>query len=243
MDENEKKDEVTTIAGEESKEDPKEKRIKELERKLGEMGKELGDKENYIQDANRVINTVAYSPELREHFRKVYSGEVPGEQQDKNEKEKDTTGNEDKYVKEVDSRVRGVEESQRESVVRDFESKYGINKMSPEGAKKARSMVESFLNDFGQSIRTVPVNRLNSVLDKAFVATHAERLKEEGRLEGFTKMAENSMGSMPTFSGGREVEDQKPQPTKGQLDWAKKLNVDTSKIPQALEEMAKETKE
>jgi hypothetical protein len=76
----------------------------------------------------------------------------------------------------------------------------------------------------------MPVQVLASNLEKAYVATHAEKLREEGKLEGFTQAHANNLATMPNLSGGSlRTEGEGKDLTSGQKDWAKKLGVDENK--------------
>jgi hypothetical protein len=231
---------VDTIAEKPAGDSEKDKRIQELEQKLGEMGKQLGDQEEFVKQANIVANVIAYNPELKDHFRRVYTGEGVGEQQEEIKEEKTVVGNKPTKDEEVDRRIKGVEESERGRIIREFETRYGIDSMTPEAAKVTRQKIEGFLNEFGSSITSAPLTSLSSNLDKAFLATHAEKLKEEGKLEGFVQMRTNDLATLPRVHGGSLNEDEKPKLTDGQIKWAGKLGVPLEKAVKSLEELTKE---
>ena len=224
-----------------STDDPKESKIKELESKLGEMGKTIGEQEEFIRQANTVVNTVAFNPELKEKFKQVYNSinGVPSEQQEEKPGEKKETTDVSEQVKRVSEKVDETSMSQRERVIADFENKYSMTKMSPEEQKDFRGKIGGYFSDFGLDIRSVPLTKLPVLLDRAYVGTHAEKLREEGRLEGFTKARGDAYGMMPSMSSSSISEPETGRLSSKQADWAKKLGVDPEKAAKRYKETIK----
>lgn len=215
-----------------------EDKVAKLEKKLGELGETVSSYKEFINGASVVINTIAFSPELREAFQSqlkkqygmVGEGQKSGQQQEQKPEEKKTPSQSSGEFKEIDSRVSGVEVSQRERIINDFEDRYGISKLKDEERKEARKKIEGFLNDFGQSVKNVPLPMLGKSLERAFVSTHAEKLREEGKLEGFTQARGNDQATMPTMgSSSLRSEGENKDLTTGQKKWAEKLGVDVEK--------------
>lgn len=242
-DENKNDDNSSNKGEEGSKEGQStEEKLSNLEKKLGEVSKTIDDQNQFIDAASVVINTLAYTPELREHFQKVVKGKMGGEgddeQQTKTETEEDKTGD-DKSKTETTEKpddkttrvVQDVEASQRESIIVQFEKEAGIDKMEPEKQKEARNQISSYLNDFGWSAKTLPLVNLRGSLVKAFEGTIGiQRLKEEGKMEGIVAAKTNSNGIMGQISGVTPpVSEQEKNLSPKQEEWVKKLRVDPEK--------------
>jgi len=59
------------------------------------------------------------------------------------------------------------------------------------------------LSGFGWSVKDLPLTNLRDSLEKAYIGSvGVEKLREEGKLEGFAQMRTNMGGTMPTISGG-----------------------------------------
>lgn len=218
-------------------EDSSDDKLASFEKKLEEMNKFQESTRDFIDGATVVINTLASSPELTNAFqselKKRYgvdvSGEGSSEQPLKAPEKTETAPPATPPGNDVVSRVEGVELSQREQVVRDFEDAYGISKLKGEERTEARRKIEGFLNDFGQSVKTIPLPTLRKTLDKAYLGSHAEQLREEGRLEGMTQMVGNAQGVMGTISSTTPGSETEEGLSPKQVEWAKKLNVDPEK--------------
>jgi len=220
----------------ENKEDGKQtlssdERIIQLEKKLGEQGKQLEQQGQFVKTASGIINTLAYTPELKAAWDKkakevVGAGQVPGQQPQQVPPQAAPTGQPAPTGQASDKKIDEVEASQRNQIVENFETKYGIDKMKPEEAAETRKKIEGFLNKFGWEVRSAPLSRLSESLNSAYTATHAEKLREEGKLEGLVAARENQAGKMAAISGGAPQSSPEGQLTAGQKDWAKKLKVD-----------------
>lgn len=216
------------------------KRLEELEKKLGEMGDTISAQNEFIQGASVVINTLAYDPELRTAFQAklkqgvVGEGEGAGQQQKQVQTQNNPFDSNNAADERITRQVTDVVASQRESIVTQFEKDFGISDLKGDEQKEARKQVESYLNDFGWSVKNIPLQSLRKNLEKAYVGTHADKLREEGKLEGLAQMRSNQIGAMGTYQGQEGVsEGEKPELTKGQREWAEKLGVDPKEAAKA----------
>jgi hypothetical protein len=186
---------------------------------------------DYIKGASVVVTTLASDPELTKAFRSklVGDGQVSGEQQEQDGEKKETAPGESGKAQ-VPFEVTEVAKSQRLEITNSFEKEVGIANMKPEERKQARQAIETYLNGFGVSWQTSPLSGLRETLNKAWVGTNAEKLKEEGKLEGFAQMRTNMDGTMPTISGtAPNTSSHEAGLTEGQKKWAEKLGVDPEK--------------
>ena len=215
MEDENKKEEITTLQDAKStEEDPKEKRIKELEKQLGEQAEELGKQKEFSEGATSVLNTVYYNEELRKHFQDVYKkqyGDVQADKDSQKDGEKKPNNDGDVENKRLATEIGEVKMSQRERLIADFEDKVGVSRMSQEEQKKIRSDISGVFSTFGQTINTVPLSSLSTTLDKAYTTIRAEKMKEEGKIEGFTKARQNAQAYTPSMSSGEipDSEDKK----------------------------------
>lgn len=213
------------------KEDPREKRIKELESEIGRMGNELGSQKEFIEQANVVINTVAYNPELKSKFQEAYQKAygIPAEQQVKEETTPKIAGDVDEQNERLNKDVADIKASTREEKVAEFEKRFGITNLPADQQKKVRAEIGTYLSDFGQNINTVPLTKLPVLLERTYMSIKAKELKEEGRLEGFAEARENAYGTINTMPSGN-INPSSSGITPKQAEIAEKLGVDPEKV-------------
>ncbi len=228
------------------KETKKEKtnKVAELEKKVGEFGDYIGKTKEFIDGASIVIQSIAGDPDLLKRVQSTLKktagvgGEEPGGEKEKKQETGDTT---DKSAAEVKATVRDVASSQQTKIVQDFESKHGIDKMKKGDRKEARKKIAEFFNQFGLKINTIPLSQLNKNLESAYLATHAEKLKEEGKLEGFTQARGAALGTMQSVPGSTPVtEDHSGDLTDKQKGWTDKLGVDSKKAKKTYQDRGEE---
>ena len=231
-----------TKAKDEPKEEPKEekkeeeapdyeKKVEELEKQMGNLSKTIDDQNEFIQGATAVVNTIAYNPELREQFQETYQknmgtqGQTPGQQPQQGGEKKEAPPVQPEQTP-TDRRVDEVAASQREEIVTNFEKQYGINAMKEEDRKKTRRDVENCLNDFGWSVRNVPLPQLRTSLEKAYDGTQVDKLREEGKLEGIAQARANQTGTMGGMQDRNISTDTTTDLSGKQKEWLGKLRVD-----------------
>ena len=207
-------------------------KIQNLEKKLGELGKTIGDQNEYINATSNIINTLAYNPELKQNFQNVYKQQQgmgqPNQQTQQTPVPGNPVTNAPATPTDSDKRIDEVVDANREQIIAEFEKDTGISGLDKEKADAARLKVASYLNDFGWSIKNLPLPRLKSSLDKAFQGSIGmEQLKEEGKIEGFAQATNNERGTMGHISGGApKSQGGEEDLTPGQKKWLDKLKVD-----------------
>lgn len=232
----EKKETSTTTSGdkvEEIEDTSTDKRFEELEKKISEQGDIINQQSEYIKGSSVVINTLAYTPELKEAWEKygrprvVGEGQTPGQQPQQGQTQTNTSSDATGPNEDITRQVSDVVASQRENTIKQFEKDFGIESQKEEDRKETRRKLESYLNDFGWSVRNVPLQKLRDNLERAYYGTHIDKLKEEGKLEGIAQVRANEKGAIGAMSGEEGgTGEQKQQLTKGQAEWAEKLGVD-----------------
>jgi len=228
-----KEEEKETPEKPEKETPPSDDKFSALEKELSALKEAQAKQEQFLQGSNLVIRTIAGDPELTKSFQdklKQQQGQ-PAQQQQQEQQEPQ---------RQMDNRIAGVEASQREKVVKDFEKEYGITGLKDTDKKEARQKIANYLSDFGWSIKTVPLQNLSKTLDRAYVGTHAEKLREEGKLEGFTQARQTASASMPTLGGGVPTVSETKGLTAKQKEWNKKLGVDDKKAEEIYSAMEEE---
>ena len=155
----------------------------------------------------------------------VAPGQTAGQQPPEGEEKKETPDVSKKQTP-TDKRVDQVEASQREEIVASFEKQAGIDAMKDEEKKAARKEVETYLNDFGWSVRNVPLPQLRNSLEKAYEGTQVTKLKEEGKIEGVAQMRANQAGTMGGMQDKSVQSSTSADLTATQKEWLGKLRVD-----------------
>lgn len=208
-----------------------------LKSQIEEMNKFRTETEDYLKGASVVVNTLASDPSLTAAFRAkltgvVEPGQVPSQQPQQTQTQTVTPSDDATKTQQYTQDITELKGSQKEEIVSAFERDYGIVSLPEDQRRETRSKLESYLNDFGWSIsgkggQTPPLTSLRSHLEKAYVGTHAEKLREEGKLEGFVQARTNDSGVMGSFpAGSTEQAGQDAKLTARQEEWAKKLGVD-----------------
>lgn len=210
-----------------------------LKSQIEDMNKFRTETEDYLKGASVVVNTLASDPKLTKAFQdtlagRTTGGQEPGQQSQQTQTQTTPPANDGSKASEYSKDVAEVKESQFGEIVAAFEKDYGINGMKDDDKRESRRKIESYLNDFGWSIsgqtgNRPPLNQLRNQLEKAYMGTHAEKLREEGRLEGFTQARVNDQGAMGSFPSGNLETSQEAELSAGQKEWAEKLGVDPEK--------------
>ena len=206
-------------------------RIKSLESKIGEFGEYVGKTKEFIDGAGMVIQTIAGDPKLTKSFQEelkkrypgmVGAGEGAGQQQEEGGEKKSADASQpDKTQADVED----MKVTQREDIVKRFEQRYGISDLKPEEQKEVRQRLAGDLAEDGWQIKTLPLQILERKLERAYIGTHAEKLREEGKLEGIAKARENMGGMMPSISGTAPNTIEEGKLTSKQTEWMDKLGI------------------
>lgn len=207
-------------------EDPRDKRLAELEKKLGSVSDELGKNREYVAASTVVLTTIANDPELRSAFQNKFKQQYSGGEQTKDATSPENTNNGKSETSGFDRKVSDIEAERRDNLIQEFEKDHGIDRLPKEQREEVRKSIANTLGDFGWEVNTIPLTNLRSSLEKTYTLTHAEKLKEEGRLEGFAQARNNAYGTMGTISGTAPQTSQEADLTPKQREWIKKLGVD-----------------
>lgn len=216
-------------------------KFSELEKKIGEQGEFIGQAQEFIKGASVVFESIADDPQLTQQVRDKISKRMGGDGK-QGEDKAITDSKPSPEIEAVNQKVSSIEATQREDVIQAFEKEHGIDQLPDEERKKVRTTIGGFLNEFGWSVNTLPLQTLGSSLRKAYLGTHAEKLRDEGKLEGFTKARELENATMGSFSGGNlRPADGTVRFTDKQLKWMNKLRVDPDKAKKTLASVSENT--
>ncbi len=216
------------------------RQLQEAQSKLGEQSKLMEEQKAYVRDADTLANLIARNPkiqdQLREEYQRAYGGGVvqqskeSGEQSEEKSKKEGASNMADPKVEELTKDVTELKKTTRAKLVKEFEDKAGISSLPREEQAKIRKDIESYVNTFGQSIQTAPVEVLDTVLDKAYKAVNVEKLVQDGKYEGMAELYTNQSGAMPHLSGRKLDVEQEGSLTEPQKQWAEKLGVPVEKV-------------
>ena|SRR3990167_10106534 len=206
-----------------------EKRFGELQSTISEQGKTIEEMQEFVSGASVVINTIASDPNLKQGFQTAFGKQygVQGQQPQQDNPPQQGYQPSQPENQDVTRKVDDVVSSQRENIIREFESNYGID--NTDSGKATRQKVAEHLSGWGWTVKDLPLTSLRDSLEKAYIGSvGVEKLREEGKLEGIVQARTNAQGVMGSFGGGSPNSGgQTNELTDKQQEWIKKLRVDS----------------
>jgi len=218
------------------------KQLSDAQKELGNIRSERDEATKYATEAASLIKVVAENEDIKERVRDAYNkafGNHPmapqpnSDQQDKGEKKKGNDDVPNKGSDNTNEKLSRIERTQRNQIIKNFEEKKGIYSLESEKQKEVKREVEKYLNTFGQSVETAPVEILETVMEKAYQAVDVDRAIKEGKLEGYAAAYTTAAGALPHLSGRRIEADREEGLTTAQKEWAEKLGVDPKEAAEA----------
>lgn len=183
-------------------EDDLAKSYKELEERLGKQGDELNQAREFAQVVQPLLETIRDDPELFKTLdNKLRSKGQPS----------DTSTNSDTSGKKTSQ---GEREAISDIILAGFEEKHGITALDPSEQKEVRNKMGSIIYEMtGQTISTLDLRRLNSVLDNAFILANKDKLLEKSKLEALISAKNNNEAGIPSISSspGKSEEGLSPE--------------------------------
>lgn len=173
------------------------KAYEELSKTIGKQGEELGrtkkEKEELakqIDNWKKLGEVIEADPEL---FKRLEEKIKPSDSKSNGEATDD---------------VRATISS---GVVRDFEQKYGIDKLDSEKAQALRAKIGQEVQEFsGQNINEIPLSKLNSILEKGYTLATASDKEETARRQGYLEARENREAEFGTIPASGVKSNNKP---------------------------------
>lgn len=233
-------EEVNTIAddgdsGNSSEVENLKKQLKDAQSKIGEQAEQLKVAQGYIREANELGELILENEDLKSNVQKAWNKKYgryadDDKQKNKGSDQKKDTGVEDAKIKEYDERIKGVETTTRKATIKNIEDRLGLSQMSAEERKEARTKIGEYLADFGQSVSDVPLEKLDTVMEKAYKAVNLEQAAEEGNLKTMAQQYTNLSGAVGGLKS-RNIDEEEAESdlTPEQKKWAEKFGVDKGK--------------
>ena len=200
--------EVTTepVKEEEKQETPKEdyeKRYKDLQSAYNKRDQEVKEYKQHIENWKKLGEVIESDPELYKTVEAKIKGptESNGEAPDE------------------------VKQTISQNVVREFETRYGLDKLPPEKAQEIRIKIGQEIQSVsGVSINDVPLSKLGQILEKGYMLATVGDKEEQARRQGYLEARENreaEFGNIPS-SG---VNSKQIQLTPDEQKVARRLNI------------------
>jgi len=232
----ENKESVSSIKPDDSEVVSLKEQLSEAQKKITEQGGQLQTQAQYVKDADSVAQLISANPDLQSQLKDAYQkqyggggvvdkGEGIGEQPKKESEKKDDTPGADPKVEKLTKDIGELKGNQRRDTIRKFEDASGITELPEAQRKEARQKIEGYLNTFDQTIASVPLNLLPTMLDNANKAINVEKMVADGKMEGMAELYRNQSGSVPQMQGRRLEAEAEDDLTPAQIAWAKKLDV------------------
>lgn len=225
---------VTTIVDDGAK-----KELEELKKKYSDLESQNKELSEFYKTAAPVVQLVYTDEELRTNFNDKWS-KATGQKKEEPKKDKDKEidkekgfGEYDEKIKGLESKVTGIEDSTRADIIRSFEAKYGINRLSSEEASKKRKSIVEYASMWGNDLKSVPVDRLAFVLENSIKNTDPE-IAKKAEDAGYTRGYVNGIASMPTMQSGSVQEPEGNALDEKQKKWATKLGVDLKRAEEIM---------
>lgn len=212
------------------------KQIEDLQRTISSQGDQIKELQEAVVAASVISNTISSDPNLKANFDAALRKQYGGVSDDKPNQNSNPQGNDNNgkgtvsTTAQIEKDVTEIKETNRNKTIDDFERQTGIAGLPDDKRREARGKIETYLNSFGWSVKTIPLTNLRDSLDKAYVGTIGiERAKEEGKVEALTSYRSNEKGVMGSFSGANIQSEEGEELTSAQQKWLKNLNVDADK--------------
>jgi hypothetical protein len=196
---------------------------KDLEKKLGEQGEEVRQSREFAAVVQPLLDAVREDPALFKILdEKLRSKETPS-----------TPNADTKNNNTTQDEVRGT---LIDTTIAQFESKYGINKLSADERKTLREKIANEVFEItGKTINEVDLRRLGNVLDKAFVLANKDNLVDKSKLDALISAQEGSEGEIPSLSSSPSKKDEALAPeeakTAEKLGLTREQYLEGKKVP------------
>jgi len=170
------------------------KAYKDLEKKLGEQGEELGYARQFVEIAQPILQQVQDDPEL---FKAV---EAKFKKNTDDSKDKKPDGKKEGNLEDVRSVTSDL-------ILAKFEEKKGITKLSPDERKQIREKIGSVIKrTTGQYLTDVDLRRLGQVLEDAYIVANYDKLVDKAKsgTQDEDDLDDGRIGNLSAKSGKSE---------------------------------------
>jgi len=206
----------------------------ELETKLGEQGSKLGrinELEDFQYQATPVLDFVANDADTLKKFQEYASGNY--EPKDKPKKE----GN---VAKTEDSRqVQELLKAQQSQIIAQFERDNGLDQLPQE---ELRTLRREYGKEIGELTngKMPTLDKFPSLLEKVHTLKNIDKLKEAGKLEGFTEFRKAQSAAISPSASQDSNPDKTPELSKQQIEVARKSGMDPKDYAESLKTIQQE---
>jgi hypothetical protein len=169
------------------------KSYKELEKKLGEQGEKIRTSEEFASLMTPLLEEIRNDPEVFDKLdKKLRKRNSPDSTSDKD----DTKG---------DKKTTNVSDWAFDKTIAEFEDKHGFKQLSADEVKTLRSAIGDVILDLtGKKLNEIDLNRLEPVLENAYILANKDKLMKESALEALVSAkgtSEAAIGSISSSSG------------------------------------------
>ncbi len=177
-----------------------EKSYEELEKKMGgwsDKEKRLSELEAFEKQATPVINFMWSDEDTLKKFRDYATGSP----------KETATVDKANNLPEKDSQVVELVLAQESAIVSDFERKHGLDRLSPDEAKKVRLEVGKEMAALLDGKPKPSLRNLPTLLEKSYILMNAEKFKESGKVEGFVEALRAQGGAIGSATSSSSKSD------------------------------------
>lgn len=185
---------------------------KEAQKKISENSIKIKEAEKYINDVVPVLQAIHADPELYKAVEARLMGKSTTPTDSKNDpKDSGDKGNGDQGTdrpSQTDLKVNEVETALRTKAISEFENSVGISNLKEDEAKQVREKLGQTLNDWGWSIKSIPLNVFDSRMSQAYQLAFPEKFAETEKLRAAARTFNNmnaSTGPMPSGSSANSI--------------------------------------
>jgi len=173
------------------------KMYSEAERKIGEQSGEVREARETVARWQPIIDTIWENPEIFQSLETAL--QKKSNPSDNTPKETPVQATPDQS--ETRTATEGL-------IISKFEDRYGIDKMPDSERVELKQKIGQEIFDLtGQTISQLPLSKLETVLEKAFILANKDKIREAGKLEGIAESQGNyagMIGAIPSSSGQTE---------------------------------------
>jgi hypothetical protein len=202
----------------------------ELQSKLGSMGEKVGTLEAYSANANTLINALYSDPDIQKVIEQKYGGQTGQQPQQPQQTTPQQQQAPTQQPPVVDPKLAEMERAMRLEAIKGFDSRFNVK---PEEIKEVHDKVGQELYSMGYDVKTIPVDLMPGMMEKAYKLAYPEKVLEAAKQEGAAQTMTNMQAQIPSQGGGQIREEQKTL-TPQQQEWIKKLGKSEGDVQKVL---------
>ena len=206
----------------------------ELEKKLGEQSSELGTSRKQLEQWKQIGDFIKKNPRLQKAVQEEIE-RLNGQGGDQPNGGQKSEGSDDTRI------------ATESLVIADFEKRYGLGSLPKDKREKLNEAIGKELADIvdpggrktvAEAIRTIPVHRLSTYLEKAYRNVASADREERARSEAFLSAQQNAEAAWGSFPS-QQTRGDGVQLSEKQREVARKMGVTEEKYLQQLKTLKK----